>query len=298
MKRMLAAAMIVMGIVSCGEEAIVEDEETELPQKAPEGMVIVPAGKFQMGTDPGEIPSLVQWAKDTHFYDNAEAGWFENETPRHIVHLDAFYMDAYEVTNAQYKSFLEANPQWRKDRVDPQYCESFYLSSWDGNDYPRREGDRPVESVSWHAADAYCRWTGKRLPTEAEWEKAARGGLTGKKYPWGDSFHRDAANSGGLAFGKMDMDRWECTAPVGSFSPNGYGLYDMAGNVAEWCSDWYDEGYYAVSPQQNPAGPGSGLHRVVRGGGWTGGVVDLRAAHRSGHKPTSTFSDIGFRCAE
>ncbi len=247
----------------------------------PKGMVLIPAGEFQMGRDDEDAS--------------------DNEKPVHTVHLDAFYMDVYEVTNAQFKAFVDANPQWQKDNIDAKFHDGEYLDDWSGNNYPSGKANHPVVLVSWYAAMAYADWAGKRLPTEAEWEYAARGGLEGKKYPWGDTITADDAN--------YDWHVGDPT-PVGSYPPNGYGLYDMAGNVSEWCLDAYDGDFYFVS--RNSRNPLSGAttiqwilnnftsvdsFRVLRGGSWATPARYLRVAYRRFDSPADTRSDLGFRCA-
>ena len=165
-----------------------------------DNMALIPAGEFQMGSSDNES--------------------FGDEHPIHTVFLDAFYMDKYPVTNAQYKAFVDANPQWGKHDIPKKYHDVDYLKHWRGNNYPRGETDHPVINVSWYAAVAYAQWQGKRLPTEAEWEKAARGGVDGKKYSWGDYADLSKAN--------YDWNISD-TTPVGKYSPNGYDLYDMCG---------------------------------------------------------------------
>jgi len=252
------------------KEAVFEPQMQEKPtaeismriiSKENTPMVLIPAGEFRVGSDDGE----------------------SDEKPVHTVHLDAFYMDAYEVTNAQYQKFIEATGH----RVP---------RNWDKHSFSASP-DHPVVGVSWHDARAYAEWVGKRLPSEAEWEKAARGGLVGKKYPHGDNLTHDDSNYHGTG-GK---DIWEYTSPVGSFAPNGYGLYDMAGNVWEWCADWYDANYYINSPTRNPMGPDTGLARVLRGGGWNRYQDPdfLRVALRHYSLiPTLTPIYVGFRCAK
>ncbi|MFA4881141.1 MAG: formylglycine-generating enzyme family protein [Candidatus Doudnabacteria bacterium] len=214
-------------------------------------MVLITAGEFQMGSN-----------------DESE---LESARPVHKVYLDAFYMDKYEVTNTRFKKFVDATGYKIPDFGD------------DAKYYP----NYPVSSLSWNDAKAYADWAGKRLPTEAEWEKAARGGLVGKKFPWGDM--KPGSNHCNL--GGAD-DGYNREAPVGSFPPNGYGLYDMAGNVKEWCADWFAKDYYSESPYRNPQGPVLGSYRMTRGGGWNDSYVSV--AHRYPADPH--WDNIGFRC--
>ena len=256
----------------------------EVPPKPerPEGMVLIPAGSFQMGG-----------ADDEASFD---------ERPVHTVHLDAFYMDVYEVTNAQFKAFVDANPQWQKDNIEDRFSEGSYLRDWSGNDYPVGKTDHPVRYVSWYAAMAYAEWAGKRLPTEAEWEYAARGGLAGQKYPWGNTITDADAN-----YGSNVSD----TTSVGAYPANGYGLHDMAGNVREWCLDAYDWGFYAVSENsRNPIAGGKSIQwlrenftsiptdltRVLRGSSWFDGALFVRVAYRVGSPPAPPNLSHGFRC--
>ena len=240
-------------------------------------MVLIPAGNFQMGSNTGD----------------------PDEKPVHTVYVDAFYMDIHEVTNAQYKQFVDANPQWRQARIPTDYHDGEYLKHWNGNNYPTGKGDHPVVYVSWYGAMAYAQWARKRLPTEAEWEKAARGGLVGSKYPWGNFIDPSQAN-----YSSHVGD----TTTVGSHPPNKYGLYDMAGNVWEWCLDAYEGDFYKNSPSRNPiAGEGVIRHitnnftnvkttRVLRGGSWSTFPGFLRVASRRRINPTVTSYLFGFRC--
>lgn len=245
-------------------------------------MVLIPAGEFQMGSNH-------EWAEN-------------DENPVHTVYVDAFYMDVYEVTNADYKKFIDANPQWQKGRYKSSRYEGYeelYLFDWDGNDYLSGQGNHPVH-VNWHAAMAYAAWAGKRLPTEAEWEKAARGGLTNQLYPWGSA----------IDYSKANYERNPSTVPVGSYPPNNYGLYDMAGNISEWCLDMYDPDFYRNSPQRNPiAGVDSITNlinnftdiksdRVLRGGDWVFGPQYLRVSDRYWAPPTRSYTAKGFRCVK
>ncbi|MDD9975202.1 MAG: formylglycine-generating enzyme family protein, partial [Candidatus Poribacteria bacterium] len=216
----------------------------------PDGMVLIPAGEFEMGSHTGK----------------------NNERPVHTVYVDAFYMDVYEVTNTQYKAFVDANPEWQKENIAEAFHDGVYLRLWNGNAYPDGKADHPVIYVSWYAAMAYAQWAGKRLPTEAEWEKAARGGLVEKMYPSGDTIDATRANY---------ARHFNAPIAVGRYPPNGYGLYDMAGNVSEWCLDEYDPDFYATSAPKNPFSNGTReeviksfkvikkKNRVLRGGCWT-----------------------------
>jgi iron(II)-dependent oxidoreductase len=190
--------------------------------------------------------------------------------------LDGFYIDKYEVSNAQYEKFIQATghkapPLWGDQNFNlPQ---------------------QPVVGVSWQAASDYCRWAKKRLPTEAEWEKAARGS-TKYLYPWGDDFTYGQANI------ITPGDGYQYTAPLGSYPAGAspYGVLDMAGNVAEWCADWYTSDYYRHGPRINPAGPASGEYRVVRGGSWNDPSYRVRSSYRWRYFPHIPRSYIGLRC--
>jgi formylglycine-generating enzyme required for sulfatase activity len=263
-------------------------------------MVLIPAGEFQMGDPFNEGDS--------------------DERPVHTVYLDAFYIDKYEVTNERFKRFVaetgyvtDAEKRgwswvWTGEEVKQVKGADWRHPEGPGSDISNRM-DHPVVHVSWNDAMAYARWAGKRLPTEAEWEKAARGGLVGKRYVWGDEMPpRQLVGNFADETAKRKYPGWVIvegyddgyaeTAPVGSFAPNGYGLYDMAGNVWEWCADWYDENYYSRSPRRNPRGPDSGSYRVLRGGSWNSNPDILRAATRNYSAPLNTYFLVGFRCAQ
>ena len=227
----------------------------ETPNKAPKNKgpvpkeIRIPAGDFLMGVIRGK------------------------ENPVHTVYLDAFYIDALEVTNAEYRKFVEA-----KGHKPPRY--------W--NDPKYNADKQPVVGITYSDAQAYCQWVGKRLPTEAEWERAARGPHS-RLFPWGDRFDAQRTNT--------RETKHRRPLPVGSY-PNGdspEGVLDMSGNVWEWCHDWFDKEYYQQTTMKNPTGPESGKKRVIRGGGWTAPHTDM--AHRRGEKPNKTYPSLGFRCA-
>jgi formylglycine-generating enzyme required for sulfatase activity len=236
-------------------------------------MVFIPAGRFTMGSDA-----------------------YINEKPPHPVALEGYWLGKYEVTLGQYLAFIS------ETGYEP-------LPSWISQYSPA--DNHPVVGVSWEDAAAYCQWLSKqvglrfKLPTEAQWEKAARG-TDGRQYPWGNHapFYKGKWYANYAAqdnWDKKAADGFEFTAPVGSFplGASPYGLLDMAGNVWEWCSDWYNSGYYQVSPRQDPAGPPDGTRRVLRGGCWYSFAAVVRCAERNNARPSFRDNLLGFRlCLE
>ena len=225
-----------------------------------------------------QLPSSLVLIGGTWFLMGSDGGR-DDERPLHRVWVDAFRIGAFQVTNAEYGRFLDSTgrtppPCWSDPRFD--------------------DPEQPVVAVSWLDAVAYCEWLSGvagggrfRLPSEAEWECAARGGAEGKLYPWGD----DAPQSG-PGYGARWIDGPE---PRGRGAPNGYGLYDVCENAHEWCGDWYRADYYGVSPERNPRGPESGSRRVSRGGSWRHHVKISRCAARSSIPPEYQYADYGFR---
>ena len=222
-------------------------------------MVYIPAGEFIMGTEKGKG-------------DNSEY-------PQHTIYLDAYWMDKTEVTNAMYQKCVDAGICLPSTYADPSRSHPEYTKP-----------DLPIMEISWFDARSYCKWVGRRLPTEAEWEKSARG-TDGRIYPWGNSYDCSIANTDELC------DPYKDNAPVGSF-PEGaspYGVLDLAGNVSEWVADWYKFDYYVHSPYRNPLGPETGQNKVIRGGGSFGPLI--RSARREQVRPTYRHFAMGFRCA-
>ena len=241
-------------------------------------MVEVPAGPFTMGA---VIDNPNEWG-DT------------DEEPVHTVDLDAFLIDKYETTAAEFSEFLNAHPHYA-----PAFIETgpaVTIEKVDGLYRPREGLERhPANRISWYGADTYCRWRGKRLPTEAEWEKAARG-TDRRTFPWGEQHPDNSLATYRRPFSKMGFKAME---PVDSM-PQGvspYGAHHMAGNVWEWVSDWYSDVYYEVSPQKNPQGSEQGEHKVMRGGNWYYKAYYMRTTYRFNDPPETFKVWQGVRCA-
>ena len=244
LKRVVIIFLLVISINLSGQNS------------TPANMVLIPKGEFNMGKN-----------------STGPSDW----QPEHMLSIDAFYLDQYEVTNRQYAEFCKATKH-----AFPLFwgMKAFQC----GFEFP----DHPVIGVSWFEAEQYARWAGKRLPTEAEWEYAARGGLANQNFPNGDKIDSTLANFGGKFMGSLK---------IGSFQPNGYGLYDMAGNVWEWTADNYKDDYYRISPSANPKGPETGRFKVIRGGSWHSGAMCNQNFFRNGLSPSWLDFAVGFRCA-
>jgi formylglycine-generating enzyme required for sulfatase activity len=266
-------------------------------------MVLIPGGKFQMGSSNGEA----------------------DEKPVHEVTISSFYLSKYEVTVAEFSKFIdETSYQTDADKdggsyvLDGQKWEKKSGINWkynaEGKLRPSSKYNHPVIHVSWNDAVEYCKWLSKktgqvyRLPTEAEWEYAAGNGNKHTKYSWGNA--TPSGKQGGNVAdetAKSKFNDWTIfegyndgsvyTAPVGSFAANEYGLFDMSGNVYEWCQDWYNSDYYANSPSSNPPGPNTGPSRVYRGGTWNSYPLYARVVFRSYDTPDSHYDILGFRLA-
>jgi sulfatase modifying factor 1 len=285
--------------------------------EAPDRMVEIPGGTFRMGTD-----------SDVGFPQDGEG-------PARDVTVDAFYLDRHAVTNAEFLEFVrdtgyttEAEEfgwsfvfqDFLTDEAQSHVMQSVEAAPWwvavEGAWWFRPEGpgssveerlDHPVTQVSWRDAVAYAEWAGKRLPTEAEWERAARGGLTGATYPWGEELTPDGEHRCNIWQGEFpDHNRGDDgylhTAPVDEFPPNGFGIYNPAGNVWEWCADWFSPEHHTTDAYDpdNPAGPADGTERVMRGGSYLcheSWCNRYRVAARSSNTPDSGTGNIGFRCA-
>jgi formylglycine-generating enzyme required for sulfatase activity len=210
---------------------------------------------------------------------------FAPELPRHTVDVAAFRIGRYEVTNAEFHDFTRARPAWRADRIPDALHNGKYLAHWTEGRPPAELASHPVVNVSWYAADAYCRWRGGRLPSEAEWELAARGGLAGEVFPWGAAMPDSAiVNWSGSGH--------EAPVRVGRYPPNGFGLHDVAGNVWEYVQDaWRDSYAHPVPSDPRPE------RRVIRGGSYGAAAVNMRVRYRDSHPAVGAGPHVGFRCA-
>lgn len=261
MRYCLIALLVLLPLMGCVYPEDLEDPDTTDPDSTdttlpyddpgmpqPGDMQLIPAGAFMMGIE----------------------GANSNERPVHEVYLDAYYIDYYEVTNAQYREYVQAtNAAAPASFSDPDHY--------------------PVYDLTWEQAKNYCEWAGKRLPLEAEWEKAARG-TDQRRFPWGNEIDPSKANY---------QRYYKDLSPVGSFADgkSAFGLYDMTGNVWEWCEDFFDRRYYDVSPRENPTGPASGGAHVIRGGSWVNSVGFVTATARSDPNPEHRMGPSGVRCA-
>ena len=243
----------------------------------PADMVFIPAGEFQMGSMDTETE--------------------ENTISSVSVSLEGYLIDIYPVTNTQYMTFLVENPQWQKNKIHNELHDGSYLESWLGRRPPRVKENHPVIYVSWYAAMAYAEWIGKRLPTQAEWEKAARGGANGLKYPWGDHINAKLANYG------MQVGT---TTDVNKFPANEYGIYDMVGNVWEWCISEYQDDTTHQKSEMNAKDISeitinylqSNSSRIVRGGSWASSERATQLGYHGWAAPNSTHYNYGFRCVK
>ncbi|HET7627133.1 MAG TPA: formylglycine-generating enzyme family protein [Bacillales bacterium] len=307
-----------MNRIESNHKAINDEIETDSPRTGvlnKEKMILINRGEFMMGT------------KDKDGFPP------DGEGPMRKVNVDAFYIDPCAVTNEQFARFVEATGYrteaesfgWSfvfysflssdtlgkvRDRVPsaPWWC-AVAGANWRNPEGPGSNitgrMDHPVVHVSWNDAEAYSRWAGKRLPTEAEWEFAARGGLEQKKYPWGDKLTPDGIHYCNIWQGKFPnrntkRDGYAGTAPVDSFPANGYGLYNVSGNVWEWCSDWFARSIQKRGGRDNPKGPENGTNKVIRGGSYLchkSYCNRYRTAARSSNTPDSSTGNMGFRCA-
>ena len=258
-----------------------------------ENMVLIKGGVFNMGNDSITINNLAKNYKLPFDYLSPEA-------PKHRVKISSFYIDKYEVTNAEFKRFIDVNPKWSKPNIPEEYHNGNYLKTWINNSYPAGEDKFPVTYITWYAAMAYAEWSGKRLPTEAEWEFAAKSGKDqGIAYPWGN----EDADSTKANYFKTHIGH---SVAIGTYPPNEIGIFDMAGNVWEYCLDEWNKNFYSQSPLTNPLSGKDSIanyiivknRRVIRGGSWGGSAINLRTTFRDSHPVTGAGNHVGFRCVK
>jgi formylglycine-generating enzyme required for sulfatase activity len=286
MKRIIPFSLVVVLLIFSGcfwSREKLSSGTTSVRQTDGMIMVYIPSGKFRMGNTEDDIDSAFDLC--THYWDHCEIDRFYDEMPQHTVVLDNLWMDQTEVTNEQYRKCVKA------DICEESRC-------WAGSQFNGL--DQPIVCVTWHQAQTYCEWVGGRLPTEAEWEYAARG-TTGFQYPWDNVFDGARLNYCDATCGRPRSeqaynDGQLYSAPVGNY-PDGVswcGVLDMAGNVSEWVADWYK--VYDQKEEINPLGPETGYSKVIRGGSWFLTRVETRSTWRDGISPDYWFDDLGFRC--
>ncbi|MFM9907370.1 MAG: formylglycine-generating enzyme family protein [Nitrospiraceae bacterium] len=288
----VVVSAVIAGVIGISGSAYALDVSDVVREWTPEGkklaieraklsahdeMVRIPVGPFLMGSD-----------------KKVDRNAYPAELPQRTIHLDAYEIDQFEVTTVQYLKYALAKDL--PPLIDWQY---------DGGNFQETMASHPVMHASWADADAYCKWAGKRLPTEAEWEKAARG-EDGRIYPWGNQpAGLSRANFGRTGLSGPVRDRPERLVlypPIISVDKydnavGPYGTFQMAGNVAEWVADWYDKEYYKTAPDRNPKGPENGTQKSFRGGGWIDSTPSVRGAQRNGTDPSTKMNWMGFRCA-
>ena len=337
----LAIAAVVVGITGAARPTQTSDLpattkalpmiKTIIHDKDGSDMVVIPASQFTMGahgTHP-DLPKQLPGDKPLKPYDvllaRAYPAWsHEDEQPQRQVTLHSFAIDKYEVTNSQYRRFLQDieksgdrayrhpdQPEgkdhtpryWRT--YNPLLKDAYYRRMVPFGEHTFTADNKPVVGVDWFDAYAYAKWAGKRLPTEAQWERAARG-TDGRRWPWGNPWQWGLCNTGSEKRGVdisahgREKDGYIYPAPVDAF-PEGVsssGCFNMAGNVAEWCADWYEKDYYQNAPHNNPPGPAHGKSRVIRGGGSQNGPNTVRCAKRDFYEPAFRNFTLGFRCAK
>lgn len=231
----------------------------------PEDMASIPAGEFTMGRTKLTPDDSTRMRPRVLLDDR----------PARKIRLHAFWMDRYEVTNEKYAVFVKT-----RSHQAPYH--------WEEGAFAEGAGRVPIYNVSWNDAKEFCDWAGKRLPTEAEWERAARGGKESMDYPNGDKIDDKQAR----------FNSAKGAVSVGSYAPNGFGLFDMAGNVAEWTADWFDGEYYSRGEDENPPGPATGEYKVIRGGAWSDSPKRITVFFRNWVRPNQRTPNIGFRCAQ
>ena len=288
----MVVSAVIAGVIGISGSAYALDVSDVVREWTPEGkklaierakllahdeMVRIPVGPFLMGSD-----------------KKVDRNAYPAELPQRTIYLDAYEIDQFEVTTVQYLKYVLAKDL--PPLIDWQY---------DGGNFQETMASHPVMHASWADADAYCKWAGKRLPTEAEWEKAARG-EDGRIYPWGNQpAGLSRANFGRTGLSGPVRDRPERLVlypPIISVDKydnavGPYGTFQMAGNVAEWVADWYDKDYYKTAPDRNPKGPENGTQKSFRGGGWIDSTPSVRGAQRNGTDPSTKMNWMGFRCA-